>query len=432
MDFLPDLDDLPGPPRRLWLAFSGGLDSTVLLHRLAALRAPGLRAVHVHHGLQAAADSWARHCRALCRQWQVPLTVRRVTVNRRDPQGPEAAARAARYAALRGLMRQGDALVTAHHLDDQAETVLLRLLRGSGLHGLAGMAAWTDFGPGGLWRPLLQTPREQLYAYAARQRLRWIEAPHNADPRLARSYLRREIFPRLRPHWPQASASLARAAQRAAEAVALLDVLAEQDLAALGARAGALDVRALRALPPARRNNLLRFWLVTAGWPPPEADLLNRIETEVLQARADAQPRLRAGPLELRRYRDRLYAMGTLPPPPVGDLQLAWRGGQLQLPDGCGELRRRRRQLTPLSVRFAVGGARLRLQPERPSQALRNLFQQHGVPPWVRERVPLIYQGGRLLAVADLWCAPEAQPLGIEWRVELPGLERGDFHRGAP
>jgi tRNA(Ile)-lysidine synthase len=227
MDLLPDPDVLPKPPQRLWVAYSGGLDSTVLLHRLAACATPGLRAAHIHHGLQPAADGWVRHCRSICRQLGVPLTVRRVRVADDDPRGPEAAARTARYAALRALLREGDVLATAHHQDDQAETLLLRLLRGSGVAGMAAMSEWSDIGRARLWRPLLGTPRETLAAYARRNGLGWIEDPHNMEPRYARSYLRAEVLPLLRRHWPQARESLARAARLAGEAAQLLDELAD-------------------------------------------------------------------------------------------------------------------------------------------------------------------------------------------------------------
>jgi tRNA(Ile)-lysidine synthase len=433
MDLLPDPDVLPKPPQRLWVAYSGGLDSTVLLHRLAACATPGLRAAHIHHGLQPAADGWVRHCRSICRQLGVPLTVRRVRVADDDPRGPEAAARTARYAALRALLREGDVLATAHHQDDQAETLLLRLLRGSGVAGMAAMSEWSDIGRARLWRPLLGTPRETLAAYARRNGLGWIEDPHNMEPRYARSYLRAEVLPLLRRHWPQARESLARAARLAGEAAQLLDELADLDRGHADAGDDALSVTALGALPPPRRHNLLRRWLSRRGWPAPSAALLVRLDDEVLAARVDAQPVLRAGPYEFRRYRDRLYVMAPLPPPPRRQA-LPWRGGMLPLPAGCGRLRGPRRFDRLLTVRFGVLGERLRLAAGGPSHALRNLYQERGMPPWVRERLPLIYRGRALLAVADLWLGAEARSAGLRlrWETDLPGIGHSGSHRALP
>lgn len=414
------MKSLPLPPlpplargARVWLAYSGGLDSTALLHALARLKLP-LRAVHVHHGLQTAADAWARRCRAQCRALGVPLRVLRVDIADNDPAGPEAAARAARYAALRAVLRAGDVLVTAHHQDDQAETLLLRLLRGSGVAGLAAMRELMSFAPGQLWRPLLHTPRATIRAYAAAQGLAWIDDPHNVDPRYARSWLRAEILPRLTQRWPQAAESLARAAQHAREATELLDMLAADDLRAqVETGDAALSVSQLLALPAARRNNLLRYWLAQQGREPPSTQQLARLVREVLRARADTQPLLRVGDYELRRYRDRLHAMAPLPPPPK--IELAWNGAvSLSLPPGCGTLvSSARRGLTQgLTVRFAHGGERLRPVGDAHTRTLKQLFQSGGVPPWQRVRMPLIYRGDQLLSVADRW-------LDADWAAEL-------------
>lgn len=411
--------DLPQPPGkgRLWVAYSGGLDSTVLLHRLAAEYRRRLHAVHIHHGLQAAADDWVRHCRANCRALRVPLTVVKVKVDAGHAEGPEAAAREARYAAFKALMRKGDVLLTAHHQDDQAETVLLRLLRGAGLAGLSAMAEDRPFGPGRLWRPVLNIPRAQLLAYAHSQALRWIEDPHNQSERYARSYLRAEVLPRLARHWPQAAASLARTARLAGEAQEVLDERAAEDLAAVSVPGGALSRAGLQALSTPRRNNLLRHWLSQQGWQAPSAETLARVQGEVLEARADAQPVLNGGDYEFRRYRDQLFVMAPLPPPP-GPGELAWTRGTLRLPAGCGALKSRKPLPKGLRVCFGRTGASLRLGAH--SRSLKNLFQEAGVPPWVRVRMPLIYREGRLVAVGDRWTAADAG-LSLVWTRDLPG-----------
>ncbi|HUS23877.1 MAG TPA: tRNA lysidine(34) synthetase TilS [Candidatus Binatia bacterium] len=412
--------------RKFWLGFSGGLDSTVLLHLLREAGVP-LRALHVNHQLQSAAPAWVEHCRAVAAQCEVPLYVMEVDVAPRHASGPEAAARQARHGAFRSLMKPGDCLITAHHQEDQAETVLLRLLRGAGVNGLAAMRPLAPFPPGIVWRPLLAVPRRALEAHAQAHGLRWLEDPHNRDPRYSRSFLRLEILPRLQERWPQASEGLARVSAHCAEAVELLDEVAAGDAraAALGE---ALSVRALLALQPARRHNLVRWWLAGRHIEAPPAETLHRLEREVLRARPDATPVLAWGNHELRRYRDELRALRRLPAAP-GDVRLAWQGrDDLLLPPGCGILRLKRAASEPLAlvVRFARGGERLKITRGGPTRELRKLFQEAGVPAWERERTPLIEHEGALAAVADRWATPDFAALrrrsGLQFR-----WERKDF-----
>jgi len=351
------------PGATVWAAFSGGLDSTVLLHLLRHSGLP-VKALHVNHHLQPAANRWVEHCRTMCAQLDVPIYVLDVKVDPNDAGGPEAAARAARYEAFLSVMRPGDCLATAHHQDDQAETVLLRLLRGSGVAGLAAIRTQSEFAGGTLWRPLLRRSRSSLREYAERHALSWIEDPHNLDPRYARSFLRNEIFPRFSQRWPQAIELLARTAEHCADAVELLDELAVRDLkrAVIGAKQGVrfsgLSVRRLLQLPRSRRNNLLRYWAAGGGFELPPFDALARLEREVLRARPDAAPLLGWGGTELRRFRDTLYLMQRLPAPPQ-DLALEWDGrADLHLPPGCGVLHavKPARAELPLRIVFVKGG----------------------------------------------------------------------------
>ncbi|MDD3762694.1 MAG: tRNA lysidine(34) synthetase TilS [Nevskiales bacterium] len=425
---LPPLPD--GADGQVWVAYSGGRDSTALLHRLAAEYA--VRAVHVHHGLQPAADDWLRHCRRVCRRLGVPLRVLRVEVSVSDGLGIEAAARRARYRALERLLRAGDVMATAHHRDDQAETVLLRALRGSGVVGLAGMRRERPLGRGVLWRPLLSTPRARVEAYLrgqglGRQEGGWIDDPHNADPRLARAFLRTEIMPRLAGMFPQATGSLVRLAQRAAAADELLSELAQQDRSAAAHADGGLSVKALLALSPERRHNLIYFEWRALGFEAPAEAWFARLDREVLRARRDAVPVLGAGGAEARRYRDRLFLMPALPPAP-GGVVITWgEGARQRLPEGCGELRRRGPGTAALEIRFARGGERLRPDGGRHTRTLKQLCQEAGIPPWVRERMPLVYRGETLLAVAGYWrsAAAAASGLRFEWCRAPMGAPRG-------
>ena len=408
-----------------WAGFSGGLDSTVLLHRLKAANL-NVRALHVNHGLQAAASTWVEHCRGMAGQVGVPFYVMDVQVDPSHPGGPEAAAREARYAAIRRLMRPGDCLVTAHHRDDQAETVLMRLLRGSGVAGLASMRPFTEFPPGFLWRPLLGKSRAELRQYAERFRLPWVEDPHNLDSRFSRSYLRTDVFPRLNQRWPQAVEQLARTADLCADAVELLDQLAGEDLKRT-AEQGGLSVRELLRLPRARRNNLLRAFTAQLRFEPPTFDALSRLEREVLRARPDAAPKLAWGDAELRRFRDTVYVMPRLPPVPK-DAMLEWDGKRdLELPPGCGRLRMLKplKKEVPLRAGFVQGGERIKPAGSRYTRTLRNLFQEAATPLWVRERMPLLFIGDDLEAVADRWATPAfkkaCKGLKFSWEHHLPG-----------
>lgn len=421
-------------PRRYLIAYSGGLDSTVLLHAMArqvqALPAP-LAAVHIHHGLQAPAEQWLDHCLAQCTALDVPCQALRVSVARDSGEGLEAAARRARYQAIAELMEQGDILLTAHHQDDQAETLLLQLLRGSGVKGLAAMAPLKPFACGWHARPLLEVGRSELQAYAAANRLSWIDDPSNFDISLARNHLRQRVMPLLREHTPALGATLSRSARHCAEAAELLEELAEGDLCiAHGSREGTLSVAALRALRPARRRNLLRHWLHMSGFPLPDHRHLQRIYDEVLIAAPDSNPLVSWGGVEVRRYRDGLYVMAALPPAPSG--LFSWDiSAPLELPGAAGSLTASRGEGTGLAVErlaghrievgFRAGGERCRPSGRHERHELKKLLQEQGVPPWERERLPLLFVDGELAQVGNLWCCepfaakPGETAIVVDW-----------------
>lgn len=399
------------------MAFSGGRDSSVLLHALAEARAERLigrlSAIHVHHGLQAEADAWARRCEQVCADLGVSLRVERVQIDPDHRAGPEAAAREARYTVLRRLLGSDEILATAHHRDDQAETFLIRALRGSGTQGLAGMRAWQRFAAGWLWRPFLHLPGETLACEAKRRRLSFVEDPHNEDPAFLRSFLRHSVLPTLASRLPGMSGNLARCAELSAEASLLLDDLARLDLAHLAQGRG-LSISGLAAQTPERARNAVRGWLRSQGLSPPPSSVLARLHPELIEAAADREPKLAWPGGELRRYRDGLYAGPPLPPAP-GPLELPWSvaAPAPTLPPGCGTLRVGSTSITTpdsgWSLHFGVTGERLRLAAGGHRQSLKNLFQAAGVPPWVRVRTPFLYHDGCLRWVGGLgWEAGEA------------------------
>lgn len=413
------------PAGPLWLAFSGGLDSTVLLHLLVqAGLGPRLSVVHVDHGLHPDSERWAAHCEAVVSALALPFFRESVSVTGRA--GLEANARAARYQVLCRLA--GDAtLITAHHRDDQAETLLLRLLRGAGATGLAAISEHSRRGSTRLWRPLLGVSRETLRGLAEQGGWSWIEDPSNRALHLDRNYLRAEILPRLRLRWPGADAALARAAGHQADAAALLAERAEEDARRLAVSARRLPLAAWQRLDPPRLRNLLRWWLAAAGAATPSAAILAEI-LALPSAAADRSARVAWGGWQLRRFQDHLHLLadaeltpltvardwppGT-PPPDLGAWRLVAGPGDgsaeqpaLQLPDGL-----------PLRLAPARGGERLALNGCH--QRIAELWRAAGVPPWRRRQWPLVYAGDDLVAVpgvpvADPW---RDQPL-TTWHLE--------------
>ncbi|MDR6840178.1 tRNA lysidine(34) synthetase TilS [Pseudoxanthomonas sacheonensis] len=395
-------------PAPLLVGLSGGLDSTVLLHALSAdpqIREQSLRAVHVHHGLQPLAEDWANHCAEFCGSINVPLAILKVVVDRDSGEGLEAAARKARYAAFESVLREGETLVTAHHRDDQAETFLLRALRGSGPDGLAAMRPWRNFAAGLHWRPLLETPREALLAYANQHGLAWLEDPSNEDLRHDRNFLRQRILPLLRERWPQADAAFTRSAVLSADAVELLGY--EDALALAMARTAdprSLSVHALLELPAPRRARVLRRWVDELGLPPLPGEGIGQIETELLPARADARARFEWRDGVIERWRDLLHAQRRREPLPA-EWSVEW-SGQAPLPLPGGDLLQLQGAASfssPLRVFARQGGERIALPGRAHSHTLKNVLQELGVPPWEREVLPLLSNGaGELVAVADL------------------------------
>lgn len=394
----------PGP---VLVAFSGGLDSTVLLHALAqapAIRAHGLRAMHVHHGLQAPADDWAAHCARFCESVGVPLSIARVDVARDSGDGLEAAARKARYDAFETALAAGEVLATAHHRDDQAETFLLRALRGSGPDGLAAMRPWRKFAAGRHWRPLLETPRDDLLAYAQKNDLSWLDDPSNEDTRHDRNFLRQRILPLLRERWPQADAAFARSSVLNADAVELLDQ--EDALALATARSvdpQALSASALLELTAPRRARVLRRWIEALGFPPLPGAGIVQIESDLLWARADARARFVWRDVVIERWRDLIHVQRLREPLPTG-WSTEWNGSEpLPLPGGDRlELEGADAFVSPFRVSARRGGERILLPGRMHSHALKNVLQELGVPPWEREALPLVHdRAGALAAVAD-------------------------------
>jgi tRNA(Ile)-lysidine synthase len=419
----------PAAGARVTVAFSGGVDSTLLLAALARqrLRAP-LRAVHVDHALHPESAAWGEHCAAVAAELGVAFALVRVAVARDSGLGLEGAAREARYAALEKLMAPGELLLTAHHGDDQLETLLLRMMRGTGVRGLRGVLEHVPFGPGRLARPLLGVTRAEILAQARDYGLRWLEDPANYDPRHDRSFLRRDVVPALVARWPAAARGAQRLAEQMTDAEAILDAVAGLDAEPI-ADPRRVPRAVLALLEPARQRNLLRHLLRRVSLGTPSALKAEELRRALLDARPGAQTRILWPGGEGRVFREHLYLMAALPPPSPADYRAAvgktggWSGPE-------GELRFERAAAGTglpeswldegIELRFRAGGEDFRPLDRPHSHPLKRWFHDSGVVPWMRSRIPLLYRSDRLVAVADLWLSDEVRSAAStdpRWRV---------------
>ena len=423
---------LPIEARGLLVAISGGADSAALLCALHAehFRQLPLRAVHIDHGLQPKAHEFRAAAEALCRRLEVPLTVIAVRVDVSGGASIEAAAREARYGALAAEVGELECLLTAHHREDQAETVLLQALRGAGIKGMAAMPACRAFGLGWHARPLLDMAQKDLLQLVTQAPDSAATDPMNADQRFDRSFLRVHLWPLVSGRWPGAGSSLSRTARHMAQAQQLMDLSGQEDLAKL--RDGeALSITGLRVLIAPKRSNAVRLWLSQAGVELPSTARLEEALRQVLSADEDHVPAIVWGGHALRRYRQRLFLtpaqaprlLGPHPwnmrpaaPRPLGD-----NLGTLSLVPQLGGLDLRRLPQV-LQVRRREGGESLRPAPLAKTQTVQHLCQQLGVLPWMRDSLPFVFAGNELLAVGDLWqearfCSPDGEPgFRIAWQ----------------
>jgi tRNA(Ile)-lysidine synthase len=410
---------VPRTSAELCVAYSGGLDSTVLLHALARALVDRanyrMRAAHVDHRLQADSASWREHCGRVAQSLQIEFVPLVVSVATDAELSPEAAAREARYAALRQILKPNEVLLTAHHADDQLETMLLALMRGAGLRGLSGVPSVQIFGGGWLARPLLEFSRAELEEWARAEQLQWLQDPSNENTSFDRNFLRHRVLPAVRERWPAAAHSATRSTAHLREAGRLLDVLAAADLESV-AIGSCLRMPQLANLAPARRRNVLRHWIRQHGMRVPSTRKLATIERDLLIAREDRLPCVEWDDVEVRRHRGLLYCMRQRPAFEPAD-PLAWNVSQvLELPAQLGRLRAQRDALGGLAaarvrgalqVHFRRGGEELQPAGDAHHRKLKKLLQDAGVLPWWRDRVPLIYAGDQLVAVGDLWIAEE-------------------------
>ncbi len=376
----------------VWIAYSGGLDSTVLLDlcHAVARQEPSLlfHVLHVHHGLSRNADSWAEQCAATCQQYGLDFQLIYVQLPNKLKVSLEDAARTARYQAFAERIKSGDLLLTAHHQHDQAETVLLQLLRGAGPKGLAAMPMIKAFHAGLHGRPLLNVSRESLLMYARERNLQWIEDESNQNTSLTRNFLRHEVLPVLSSRWPSVEATLARSAQHCAEAQTLLDeVVLDKLLLVRGTVQNTLSLSKVLSFSPAWQRLLLRGWIEEQGFTLPDTDKMSSIQDNVLAARPDRQPSVSWQGVTIRRHQDNLYLIADAAvTPAVGD------GLMLDKSE--------------VVIRQRIPGETVEIL-NRGRIALKNLFQEWQVPAWERSTLPLMFYGNKLIQVAGYFKDPD-------------------------
>jgi len=404
-------------PPHIFIGYSGGVDSHVLLHLCASsvMLKGKITAVYVHHGLQTQAGQWAAHCEKIADSLGVGFNCLYVNAHPQTGESPEEAARNARYAALERLIAQDDVLLVAQHREDQLETVLLQLFRGSGLRGLSGMPERKAFGVGWLLRPLLDIPKQAIAEYAQTHSLCWVEDPSNQSCDYDRNFLRNDIVPLLKHRWPALDKTVARAAAHCAEAETVLGKLACQLTdTVINADGNTLYISRLLGFSEVEQKLVIRHWLHNLGLKMPSQSVIRQLQTEVLAARSDASPLVSTLTYSLRRYQDKLYCLrrnnvtlltGVWP---KGQQSFAINGHQrlVCLPSSRG-IAKAVWQQAYVEIRARQGGEKIRLPNRQGRHSLKNLYQEAGIPPWERELMPLVYLDGQLAAVGDKWIAAE-------------------------
>lgn len=402
------------PAKTLCVAYSGGLDSHVLLYSLAKAKQLRerfkIKAIHINHQLNPQADLWQTFGAEQCHGLDVEFATRKVTVDCQHGQSLEAQARDARYRALTDLIDAETALLTAHHQDDQAETLLLQLLRGAGPKGLAAMPAIIEFSPSYLLRPMLNFSRAAIESFAKAQQLTWIEDDSNTDCIFDRNYLRHQVMPLLKQRWPEAQTSLARSARLCAEQQQSLESFLAQVLDEIvdPIKPNQLDINQLQAFEQSVQRQLLREWLARCKLPLPSEKKLQHVMQDVIASRADATPCVEWDGAQIRRYQNELYALS---PPAEHDASqvIPWDHltQDLKLPSGLGQLQSKKQQGRGLrinagqqvSIRFRQNGERMHVHGRQGSHPLKKLMQEWQIPTWQRERIPLLYIDDQLAQV---------------------------------
>jgi tRNA(Ile)-lysidine synthase len=395
-------------PTTTWIvAYSGGVDSHVLLHQLslaAAAQQISVKAIHVNHGLHPDADQWTSHCLQECQKINIPLQVHSININRQPQQSLEAVARKERYAILQNAINKNCILVTGHHLDDQAETLLLQLFRGSGVKGLASMPTRQSFGDGLHIRPLLQATRDSIYQYANKHHLNYIHDDSNDDTKFTRNYIRHQVMPILKKQWPSISSSICRSSRHCADADQLLTTYAAETIKKLSS--STIDITAMNNLTTKQQQNILRQWISANQYQPPTTKQLQQIQG-MISTPNEKQPEVQLKNYEIRRHKKQLYILKPLQNHNPSQV-ISWNmTHDLTLTHGLGTLNKKHilnnipssTDKNKITVRFRQGGERWKKSNQTITHCVKNLMQEENIEPWLRDRIPLIYEDSTLIYI---------------------------------
>ncbi len=410
-NYFSDLIDKDKPARYV-VGYSGGIDSTVLLHAINKMTGHiPVVAVHINHQLIPQAEEWEKHCRKFSESISVEFLSRKVIIDMNSGYGLEAASRKGRYDSFKQLIKKNDYLLTAHNQDDQVETVLLNIFRGCGLRGIRGIPTSRKFFEGRLVRPLLRVSRNEISEYAKKYKLNWIEDPSNKYQKYDRNFLRHKILAQLKTRWPAVNNNVRKTSELASEINAELKEIAFID-APLFYESNQLDMRVIKYLSPARQKNILRYALLSLGFPLPSSIKLNQIINEVINARVDRQPLVQWSDVQVRRYRKKIYFLSEYFQPKENNTEKIYLNGpNWQLGKGLGSLSLEKSDIgikrsiakEGFNVTFRAGGEKIKPLGSGYSRKIKKLFQEAAVVPWMRENIPLLFYEGNLVAVADMW-----------------------------
>jgi tRNA(Ile)-lysidine synthase len=420
--------------RHFCIAFSGGIDSQALLYNLYQLRELNpeikLDAVHIHHGVNAAADNWLEFCREQCKKLNIVFKNIHITLDHDTKDGFEAQARQQRYQALWKACPPNAALVTAHHADDQAETMLFRLFRGAGLRGLSAMQKENNNSGRPLLRPLLNISRQEIEAYARANNLLWVEDPSNKNIDLSRNYIRHEIIPKIKHRWPNAAKNMEQAAEHLQNAQLILDFYLEQELKNICTSKKQINIRELEKFSPEHQALLLRLWIRQQQLTAPTTKQLAQV-LQMIHSKEDAQPQLSWGENIIRRFNQKIGIYQALPK--IDLEEISWDGkNTLVLPQKVGEINfslaagglKPPNKDEQIFIRWKIPGFKFRIAGHKHHKDYKNLMQDFHIPPWERDRVPLIYFNDTCVAIANYAIADTHKQNSLEVGLHVNWLDR--------
>jgi tRNA(Ile)-lysidine synthase len=385
------------------IAYSGGADSTALLHIFATLK--NVRAIHINHGIQKQALSWQLHCQQTCDRLNIPLIVEQANL----ADASENSCRIARYDFFEKHLKTNEILLTAHHAEDQAETVLLKLMRGTGIKGLCGMEKCRHFSQGFIARPLLELSKLNLKEYLINNHLEWIEDNSNSDNRYKRNFIRNEIIPNLQNNFTHVIENISRSAANSSQSLDLLNHLVDF-------KNNWLPINKLKELPQSLQSTLVYHWLSHKNLPTPDKAVLKQITHDFVYAKADKHPHYQNKYYQIYRWQGAIYCIRNFEPI-NSDLEFQWATEKpFEFPNGCGTLEYKGKKPLNLVIRFNQTGHKLKTHKHQFSKTIKQLFQENKVPSWERQNAPFIYHNNELISLGYDWSHDSNLILSIEFR----------------